>query len=75
MKAKTIEKLIIIVIVLIFILGGIFAYLYFATDVLKTNAQLFFKYLGQMVDEQDGFIDNQLTEYSKKKYTGKYEGC
>ena len=73
MKAKTIEKLIIIVIVLIFILGGIFAYLYFATDVLKTNAQLFFKYLGQMVDEQDGFIDNQLTEYSKKKYTGKYE--
>lgn len=73
MKAKTIEKLIIIVIVLIFILGGIFAYLYFATDVLKTNAQLFFKYLGQMVDEQYGFIDNQLTEYSKKKYTGKYE--
>lgn len=73
MKAKTIEKLIIIVIVLIFILGGIFAYLYFATDVLKTNAQLFFKYLGQMVDVQDGFIDNQLTEYSKKKYTGKYE--
>ena len=73
MKTKTIEKLIIIVIVLIFILGGIFAYLYFATDVLKTNAQLFFKYLGQMVDEQDGFIDNQLTEYSKKKYTGKYE--
>ena len=73
MKTKTIEKLIIIVIVLIFILGGIFAYLYFATDVLKTNAQLFFKYLGQMVDVQDGFIDNQLTEYSKKKYTGKYE--
>ena len=73
MKTKTVEKLIIIVIVLIFILGGIFAYLYFATDVLKTNAQLFFKYLGQMVDEQDGFIDNQLTEYSKKKYTGKYE--
>ena len=73
MKTKTIEKLIIIVIVLIFILGGIFAYLYCATDVLKTNAQLFFKYLGQMVDVQDGFIDNQLTEYSKKKYTGKYE--
>lgn len=73
MKTKVIGRLIIIVIVLILILGGIFAYAYFGTDLLKSNGQLFFKYLGQVLDVQDGFIDSQLTEYSKKKYTGKYE--
>ena len=73
MKTKVIGRMIIIVIVLILILGGIFTYLYFGTDLLKTNGQLFLKYLGQIVDTQDGFIDSQLIEYSKKKYTGKYE--
>ncbi len=52
---------------------GIFAYIYFETDLLKSNGQLFFKYLGQIVDVQDGFIDSQLIEYTNKKYTGKYE--
>ena len=73
MKTNAIKKIIIIVLIAILILGGIFAYLYFGTDLLKTNEQLFFKYLGQMVDTQDGFMDSQLTAYSNKKYTGKYE--
>lgn len=73
MKTDTIKKIIIIVLIVILLLGGIFAYLYFGTDLLKTNGQLFFKYLGQVVDVQDGFIDSQLIEYSNKKYTGKYE--
>lgn len=73
MKTKVIGRMIIILIILILILGGVFAYLYFGTDLLKTNGQLFFKYLGQVVDIQDGFIDSQLIEYSNKKYTGKYE--
>ena len=73
MKTNTVKKLIIIVLIVILLLGGIFAYLYFGTDLLKTNGQLFFKYLGQVVDVQDGFFDRQLIEYSNKKYTGKYE--
>ena len=73
MKTKTIGKLIIILIVVILLLGGVFAYLYFGTDLLKTNEQLFFKYLGQLVDSENGFIDNKLTEYTNKKMTGKYE--
>ena len=73
MKTNTIKKILIIVLIVILLLGGIFAYLYFGTDLLKTNGQLFFKYLGQVVDVQDGFIDSQLIEYSNKKYTGKYE--
>ena len=73
MKTKTIGKILIILIVVILILGGIFAYLYFGTDLLKSNEQLFFKYLGQLVDSENGFIDSKLTEYTNKKMTGKYE--
>ena len=73
MKTKTIGKLIIILIVVILMLGGVFAYLYFGTDLLKTNEQIFFKYLGQIVDSENGFIDSKLTEYTNKKMTGKYE--
>ena len=73
MKTKTIGKLIIILIVVILMLGGVFAYLYFGTDLLKSNEQLFFKYLGQLVDSENGFIDSKLTEYTNKKMTGKYE--
>ena len=73
MQTKVIKRLMLIVIVCILLLGGIFAYLYFATDLLKTNGQLFFKYLGQMVEEEDGFFSNQLAEYTNKKLTGKYE--
>ena len=73
MKTKTIGKILIILIVVILILGGIFAYLYFGTDLLKSNEQLFFKYLGQLVDTENGFIDSKLTEYTNKKMTGKYE--
>lgn len=73
MKTKVIGRAITIIFVLILILGGVFAYAYFATDLFKTNEELFFKYLGQVVDTQDGFIDSKLTEYSNKKITGKYE--
>ena len=73
MKTKTIGKILIILIVVILMLGGVFAYLYFGTDLLKTNEQLFFKYLGQIVDSENGFIDSKLTEYTNKKMTGKYE--
>ena len=73
MKNKKIGKILLIMIILILILGGIFAYLYFGTDLLKTNKQLFFKYLGQVAEQQDGFINSNLREYVNKKYTGKYE--
>lgn len=73
MKTKVVGRLITIILLLIIILGGVFAYLYFGTDLLKSNGQLFLKYLGQAFYVQDGFVDSQLTEYSKKKYNGKYE--
>ena len=73
MKTKVIGRMITIVIILILILGGIFAYLYFGTDLLKSNQQLFFQYLGQLVASEDGFIESNLNTYFEKKRTSKYE--
>ena len=73
MKTKVISRLIIILVILIIVLGGVFAYLYFSTDLLKTNEQLFFKYLVQVIDMKDGFVDSQLPAYFEKKKTSKYE--
>ena len=73
MKTKSIKLSIVILLVLIIILGGVFAYLYFATDVFKTNQELFFKYLGQLVASEEGFVEDNLTAYFEKKRTGKYE--
>ena len=73
MKTKVIGRMITIVIILILILGGIFAYLYFGTDLLKSNQQLFFQYLGQLVASEDGFIESNLNAYFEKKRTSKYE--
>lgn len=72
MKTKVLSKVIISLVIVILILGGILAYLYFFTDVFKSNSQLFFKYLGQVV-EKDGFIDEKLINYTKKKQESKYE--
>lgn len=73
MKTKVIGRMITIVIILILILGGIFAYLYFGTDLLKSNQQLFFQYLGQLGASEDGFIESNLNAYFEKKRTSKYE--
>ncbi len=73
MKTKVIGRMIIILIILILILGGVFAYLYFATDLLKSNQQLFFQYLGQLTASEDGFIESNLNAYFEKKRTSKYE--
>ena len=73
MKTKSIKLSIIILLMVIIILGGVFAYLYFATDVFKTNQQLFFKYLGQLGAREEGFVEDNLTAYFEKKRTGKYE--
>ena len=43
MKTKVVGRLITIILLLILILGGVFAYLYFGTDLLKSNGQLFLR--------------------------------
>lgn len=62
----------ILLIIILLLVGGI-AYLYFFTDMFKSNKQLFFKYTSQIVQSENGFIDNQLVQYFQKKNNTSYE--
>lgn len=72
-KNKTIRIIIIVLLVSILLLGGIMAYLYVFTDILKSNKQLFFQYTSQIVQNEDGFIDKQVMQYIEKKKSTSYE--
>ena len=72
---KSVIKIsIIVLIILIFAIVGAFAYLYFGTDIFKTDKQMFLKY----VSESKDFIYNQLKDddldaYKKKLQNTPYE--
>ena len=72
-KNKGLKIAIIIVLVVILILIGVIAFLYFATDVFRSNKEAFFKYTAQLIAQEDGFIDNTLTQYLEKKKNTPYE--
>ena len=73
MKKKGLLIAIIIILVLLVLAGGTFAYLYFGTDLLKTDKQLFAKYLMQLGDEEKGLFPKALNEYFNKKETTTYQ--
>lgn len=72
-KNKGLKIAIIIVLVAILILIGVIAFLYFATDVFRSNKEAFFKYTAQLVEQEDGFVDNTLKQYLEKKKNTPYE--
>ena len=71
-KGNKILVVLIVIIILLSIAGGAFAYAYLATDLLKTDAELFNKYLSQVTAE-DGFIDKNIKEFQEKKQQNPYE--
>ncbi len=72
-KKNRIMLIVIILLIIIVLLGSIIAYLYFFTDIFKSNKQLFFKYASQILQSEEGFIDNQLIQYFQKKNSNSYE--
>ena len=72
MKSK--KSLVIILLVILLICGGAFAYVYFATDLLKSNAQIFGEY-GDTVGYKmiDFFADYTMKDYYSQKSTNSYE--
>ena len=72
-KKKGLLITIIILLIIVVLLGGTMAYLYFFTDMFKSNKQLFFKYTSQVVQSENGFIDNKLIQYFQKKKSASYE--
>ena len=71
-KSKKIVIILIIVTLLILILSGV-AYMYFATDLIRSKKQIFFEYASQIIDEKKGFISNDIIEYYNKIISEPYE--
>lgn len=61
---KVIKVLIIVLIILMLSIGGVFAYLYFATDTFRTDKQMFLKYALESKD----FIYKQLKDEDLDAY-------
>lgn len=74
MKSKKVLISLIVVLVVLGICVGAFAYVYFATDLLKTNSQLFAKY-GQATLENiaEFFYNENVNSYYEKKLINNYE--
>lgn len=62
---------IIIIIILLILAGGVLAYLYFCTDILKTDRQLFAKYVMQIGDSKSN-SSSAIQTYENKKLTMPY---
>ena len=73
-KSNKIVVLIIVLLSLVLISGSAFAYIYLATDILKTDKQLFFKYFSQITSEE-GFVDTRIKQYNDKKKQLPYENA
>lgn len=73
-KERTIILIVIIAIAAVAIIGGIFAYLFLATDVFKSEQQLFAKYLTQNIEELKNSTSLEKAEAIQKKLKeNKYE--
>lgn len=73
-KSKKIVITLIVVLLIVLIgIGGAFTYAYLATDLLKSDKELFFKYLSQISAEENGFIDANIAKFQEKKKQNIYE--
>ena len=72
-KNKGLKIAIIIIIIIILILVATIASLYFFTDLFRSNKEAFFKYTAQLIAQEDGFVDDSLTQYLEKKKNTPYE--
>lgn len=71
-NVKKIIVAIIVMLILLLISGGVFAYIYLTTDLLKSDREMFFQYFAQIISE-DGFIDKSITNFNEKKQQTPYE--
>lgn len=69
-NTKILMILIILVLIIILVAGGI--YIYLATDLFRNNKDIFFKYASKLVDNKQGLIDENLSQYIEKKKTNAY---
>ena len=65
MKSKKILIIVIIIIAMLAIGGGIFAYLFIATDTFKSDKELFSKYMSQNLDTFKNLGNSQTFQIYK----------
>lgn len=70
-KKNTKILLILIIIIIFIILAGV-GILVFATDIFKSDKEMFFKYMADIGDSKKGFIDDGLKQYFEKKNNTPY---
>ncbi len=71
-KRSKVILIVIIVLVMLMLLTSI-AYVLLGTDLLKSNKELFFQYVTQIGEKDNGFIDKQLTQYFEKQKNTPYQ--
>ena len=71
-KGNKIVVAIIVILIILMLAGGAFAYLYVATDVFKSDRDMFFAYWGQLISE-DGFFDKRIEKFYEKKTQSAFE--
>lgn len=70
-KSSKILIILIIIVLLIILTGGI-VIICLATDLFKSDKELFFKYVTQIGDSENGFVDSNLKQYWEKQKTTPY---
>lgn len=74
MKSNKILIMIIVLIAILVLGAGAFTYMYLATDLMKTDSQLFAKYGEKTVEALEVFFSNEsINEYYQKKILNTYE--
>ena len=74
MKSKKILIIVIILIVILGLGGATFAYLFMATDIFKSNKELFAKYMSQNIEDFQSLGDlKTIQTYKDLANQGKYE--
>lgn len=69
---KVLRNIIIVMLLLIIILLIVFVALYFCTDLLKSDKQLFFKYASELVEAEEG-KENKIEAFYNKKQQMPFE--
>lgn len=72
-SSKKIVMVILILLVVLLMVGVAFAYVYVATDVFRTDKEMFFTYFAQLTSEEDGFVDKRIKLFNEKKKQTAYE--
>lgn len=72
-SGKKLISAIIVIVVLLLLAGAAFAYVYVATDIFRTDKEMFFKYFTQITSDENAFLDKRIGIFTEKKKELSYD--